>query len=155
MEISLLSTQTQAETCATMMAASEPWITLGRDFAASLAVITNPSREIYVVEIGAEIVGFTILWLEGPFVGYIQSICVAPQYHGQGIGTRLITYAENRIFKEYPNVFICVSSFNPGAQRLYENLGYQFIGEMRDYLIPGASEFLFRKTISPISTFQR
>jgi len=44
------------------------------------------------------------------------------------------------------NVFICVSSFNPGAQRLYENLGYQVVGAMSDFVIAGESEFLLRKT---------
>ncbi|WP_413038764.1 GNAT family N-acetyltransferase [Roseofilum sp. SID3] len=50
----------------------------------------------------------------------------------------MIDYAEKRIFQSTPNVFICVSSFNPGARKLYERLGYSVIGELHDYIISGA-----------------
>jgi ribosomal protein S18 acetylase RimI-like enzyme len=43
-----------------------------------------------------------------------------------------------------------VSSFNPRARELYERLGYEFIGELKDYLVRGHSELLMRKTIGPI-----
>jgi hypothetical protein len=32
-----------------MMAASEPWLTLGRSFEKSLAIVRNPAKEIWVV----------------------------------------------------------------------------------------------------------
>ncbi len=50
--------------------------------------------------------------------------------------------------------FLCVSSFNDGARRLYERLGYQYIRELRDHLMPGASELLYRKFLdwSPCET---
>ena len=69
---------------------------------------------------------------------------------GQGLGTRLVEFAEKRIFRDTPNVFLCVSSFNPRARALYERLGYERIGELKNYLIDGASELLMRKTIGPI-----
>ena len=43
-------------------------------------------------------------------------------------------------------MFLCVSSFNPAARRLYERLGYQLVGTLTDYLVPGHDEYLFRKT---------
>ena len=45
---------------------------------------------------------------------------------------------------------MCVSSFNTDAQRLYKRLGYQIVGELEDYIIPGASEILLRKTTGPL-----
>jgi ribosomal protein S18 acetylase RimI-like enzyme len=66
------------------------------------------------------------------------------------VGTDLIRFAEERIFPTYPNVFLCVSSFNPRARALYERLGYELIGELHDFLIAGHSEFLLRKTTGPI-----
>jgi ribosomal protein S18 acetylase RimI-like enzyme len=68
--------------------------------------------------------------MTGAFTGYIQSICVAPEYRGQGVGTQLIRYVEKRIFQSVPNVFICVSFFNQGARKLYEQLEYSVIGEL-------------------------
>jgi [ribosomal protein S18]-alanine N-acetyltransferase len=43
-------------------------------------------------------------------------------------------------------VFICVSSFNPGARRLYERLGFELVGTLRELLVPGHDELLLRKT---------
>jgi [ribosomal protein S18]-alanine N-acetyltransferase len=139
-----------AEPCARMMSESEPWITLGRDLDAALALLHDPTRETHVAWVGAERAGFIVLCLVGAFAGYIQSVCVAPDYRGQGIGTELIQFAEKRIFRESPNVFLCVSSFNTRAARLYERLGYEVVGELKDYLVAGHSELLMRKTIGPI-----
>ena len=57
--------------------------------------------------------------MTGAFVGYIQTVCVAPEWRGRGLGAILISFAEERIFRETPIVFMCVSSFNTDAQRLY------------------------------------
>lgn len=139
--------------CAQMMSQSEPWLTLGRDYKASYQTISDASKEVYLAVVEKEVVGFIIINMTGAFTGYIQSVCVDTGWRGQGIGTQLITYAEERIFRSTPNVFICVSSFNTGARDLYERLGYLVVGELKDYLISGASEILLRKTISPLMTF--
>jgi ribosomal protein S18 acetylase RimI-like enzyme len=139
--------------CARLMADSEPWITLKRDYAASLDTLSVPSKELYVALIDDQIIGFTLLNMQGAFVGYIQSLCVALEWQGKGLGSILARFAEDRILRETPNVFITVSSFNPAARRLYERLGYQVIGELTDYIVPGHSEILMRKTIAPLSEF--
>lgn len=144
----------EAEACARMMAGSEPWITLGRSYEASLALLESPDREVYVAVADDVVAGFIVVVLQGAFVGYIQTICVAAERRGGGIGTQLVRFAEERIFRESPNVFLCVSSFNPGARRLYERLGYALVGELTDYIVRGHSELLFRKTIGPLDGFQ-
>lgn len=133
-----------------MMATSEPWITIGRDFDGCLTLLQDPTREVYVAFDDAEIRGFIILNMHGAFVGYIQTICVAPATRSSGVGSQLIAFAEQRIFRETKNVFLCVSSFNPRARALYERLGYEHIGELKNYLIDGASELLMRKTRGPL-----
>ncbi|MEM7335917.1 MAG: GNAT family N-acetyltransferase [Chloroflexota bacterium] len=151
MEISRLQNDAEAQICAKMMAKSEPWVTLQRDEQASSNMITDPLREVYLAKQGEEIQGFVVIVMQGAFVGYIQSICVAPDVRGQGIGKKLMTFAEERIFRDAPNVFICVSSFNPRVQSLYLKLGYQLIGEIKDYIVKGHSEMLLRKTVGPIT----
>lgn len=135
------------------MAATEPWLTLGRTVEQSLEILRDPAREVYVAGSNGNIGGFVVLSLAGPFAGYIQSVLVASDERGRGIGTQLIAFAEERIFTVSPNVFLCVSSFNRGARRLYERLGYQYVGELADYLVRGHSELLFRKTRGPWSEF--
>jgi len=139
------------------MTSSEPWRTLGRDYETSLRTVSDPVKEVYVVYVGAEtetVAGFLILNMTGAFVGYIQTVCVAPEWRGRGLGAILIRFAEERIFRETPNVFMSVSSFNTDAQRLYERLGYQRIGELTDYIVVGYSEILLRKTIGPLTSFR-
>jgi ribosomal-protein-alanine N-acetyltransferase len=154
-EIRRLRPPAEAEICARIMASSEPWITLKRDVDASLRIINDPLREVYLAVRGGKIVGFIVLLLQGAFVGYIQSICVAPEWRNRGVGRRLMAYAEGRIFNETPNVFVCVSSFNPGALRLYQRLGYEVVGELKDYFVLGHSEILLRKTKGPLTEFKK
>lgn len=47
---------------------------------------------------------------------------------------------------DHPNVFLCVSSFNPDARRPYQRLGYEYIGELKDFIVTGHSELIYRKT---------
>lgn len=141
------------EACARMMCTSDPWVTLGRTYERCLTAVSDPARELYVAHSGAEPTGFILLTMQGQFPGYITSVCVAASARGSGLGSQLVAYAERRIHRESPNVFLCVSSFNPDARRLYERLGFEFVGTLKDFLVEGYDELLFRKTIGPWSTF--
>ncbi len=153
-EIRQIGSADEVHLCAQFMANAEPWITLGRTYKDSVRILTDPTREVYVAFVGKELVGFTIVQVRGAFVGYIQTVAVMPEWRGKGIGSRIIGFAEDRIFGEFPNAFICVSSFNQGAKRLYRRLGYEVIGELKDYVIRGHSEILMRKTIAPLTEFK-
>lgn len=152
--ITRLNHEADAQRCAHLMASSEPWLTLGRTYEACLAIIQDPTREVYLLKTETDLAGFLIVCMTGAFVGYIQAICIDPIRRGQGLGTRLVEFAERRILAESPNIFLCVSSFNPDARRLYERLGYRVIGELADYLVLGHSEILLRKTSGPLSGFR-
>jgi len=60
-------------------------------------------------------------------------------------------YAEARIFRRGPNVFLLVSGFNRRAQAFYRRQGYTKVGAIPDYVVPGITEYLFRKTRGPIA----
>lgn len=153
LSISRLNTEFAAHECARLMAASEPWVTLGRSYDASLRMVQDPTREVYVAHAETGLAGFLILCMTGAFVGYIQTILVHPDRRGQGLGSKLVEFAEQRILRESPNIFMCVSSFNHDARRLYERLGYRVIGELTDYIVQGHSEILLRKTLGPLTGF--
>lgn len=141
--------------CAALMVSSEPWITLGRTSEQATGIMTSPTREVYVGTIDGEIVGFVVLIMKGIFVGFVQSLAVSPELRNRGVGAELMVYAEERILKDLPNVFLCVSSFNEGAQRFYRRLGYEVVGELKDLLIRGHSEILMRKTTGPFAEFKK
>ena len=154
-EIRRLQSAGEAEKCAHLMANSEPWITLRRTYHGAMKMLSDPTREVYLATVKDEIVGFIVLIMSGALVGYIQTVGVLPEWRNKGIGTRLLKFAENTIFAKAPNVFMCVSSFNKKAQKLYQRIGYEVIGELKDYIVPGHSEILLRKSIAPITEFKK
>lgn len=149
-----LSGLEEAQWCARLMANSEPWLTLQRDYQAALSIFTDPDSEQYIALIGSEAVGFVVIVMKGTFTGYIKSVAVAPAFRSRGLGRQLLTFAEKRIFRESPNAFLCVSSFNQEAKQLYEKLGYDVIGLLPDYVVSGHGEYLMRKSMAPITDFK-
>jgi len=156
-----LEGEAEARACATLMSMNEPWRTLGRNYESSYSLMRDPSREVYVavsssdrIEGDNAVIGFVIVVMQGAFVGYIQSIAVDERCRGAGVGTALMEFAERRILRDQPNVFICASSFNPGAQRLYERLGYRAVGQLDDWIVRGHSEILYRKSLGPLADWK-
>ncbi len=147
--INLTTDPAKIATCSQMMSKTDPWITLEMDYDQCLKAFDGHCKEIYVVEAGKEIAGFVIIQTCGTFSGYIQTICIDEDHRGKGIGTRLLRFCEERILKFSPNVFICVSSFNKGAIRLYSEFGFKLVGELEDFVKTGFTELLLRKTVGP------
>ena len=140
----------EEEACAALMAASDPWQTLGMDHAALLRTVRLPGRERWVARVDGAFAGFLLLFLQGTFSGYIQTIGLAPAFRGPGLGEELMHFAEARILRDFQNVFLCVSGFNAGARRFYTRLGYAEVGVLRDFLVAGQDEVLMRKTAGPL-----
>jgi ribosomal protein S18 acetylase RimI-like enzyme len=133
------------EWCARMMASTEPWITLGRDLAGCRSSLARPGNELFVA---AEKSGFILVAPYG-LAGspYVASIAVAVEKRGQGIGSALLRFVEQH-FAGRGHLFLLVSSFNDYAQNLYRRRGYEFVGELRDYIVAGQSELILHKRIS-------
>ena len=142
------------EFCALMMAKSDPWITLEMGFDFCMQAFEGASKEVYILRINTEVAGFVILQIDGTFKGYIQTICINKDFRGIGLGKKLLTFCEDRILQISPNVFICVSSFNTRALRLYSNFGFKTIGELPNFIIDGFTEILLWKSFGPKIGFQ-
>ncbi len=154
-DIQPLDRSREAAQCAQLMVTSEPWITLRLEIETALAVLADPAKEIYAIRDQSGVAGFVVLDMRGLLRGYVQTICVRPDCRGQGLGSALLHWAEARIFRDSPNVFICVSSFNIGARRLYERLGFELVGVLRELLVPGHDEMLLRKTRGTWTEFRK
>jgi len=137
------------EICAKMMSVTDPWITLQMDYVQCLMAFEGGYKEIYIIEFEKNIAGFIILQVAGTFSGYIQTICIDEAYRGKGLGKILLQYCEKRVLKFSPNLFICVSSFNKGAIRLYYEFGFKLVGELDNFVKDGFTELLLRKTVGP------
>ena len=148
-------TENEAWQCADLMASTEPWITLQRTREHTHHTVTNPHFETYVAVMSDEnIAGVVSIAMEAPLIrGYIVALAVKQGHRNEGIGAALLAHAEQRILRDSPNIFLCVSSFNFAAQRFYERHGYQQVGVLKDLIIAGASEHLLRKTSGPWNRF--
>ena len=154
-EIRPLHGQDEAQACAHYMANTSPWNQLGMSYDLLLRSLTDETKDVYVAADGDAPVGLIVIDMRGSFVGYIKSLGVFPGWQGRGVGHRLLAFAEESIFGRSPNMFICVSSFNPRAQRLYENFGFSVVGRLTNYVVNGHDEILLRKTIAPLSDFRK
>jgi ribosomal protein S18 acetylase RimI-like enzyme len=152
--VKLLLSEEAAE-CAQFMVSSEPWVTLKVPLQGAVSMLSDPNREVYAVHDDRGVAGFVVIDMRGLVCGYIQILCVRPDRRGQGVGSKLIAWAEKRISRDSPNAFICVSSFNTGARRLYERLGFEVVGVLRGLIVPEHDEFLLRKTRGSWSEFRK
>jgi len=149
-----LGSISQIQICAKILSNSEPWITLGMTRKYIKNFLIDPVSESYVQMVNNEVSGVVIIQMQGPFPGYIKVIAIVPNWRGKGYGGQLLEFSEERIFRDYPNVFLCVSSFNLNAQDFYQKMGYDQEGELKDYLIEGQSEILLRKSRGPVMGYK-
>jgi ribosomal protein S18 acetylase RimI-like enzyme len=140
--------QSDREWAATVMAGSDPWITLGRNLESCRRVCLNADYQVFVAKRGEQRLGFALTHRRG-VVGspYLATLAVAAQHRGRGVGTHLLHFVEDHFRPDARHLFICVSSFNPRARQLYERIGFTPVGEIPDYFIDGASELLMYKRL--------
>lgn len=133
---------------ARLMVSTEPWITFQRDLAGCRDTLRRPGTELFVARQKEIRLGFILVAPYG-LAGspYVACLAVAAEARGQGVGSQLLRFAEER-FADRGHMFLLVSSFNRRAQNLYRREGYEFVGELKDYLVAGQSELILHKRIS-------
>lgn len=131
------------------MAEADPWIRLGRTHELCLERLGRAGGSLLVARRAEVRLGFILMDRYGVAGSpYIASIACAGDKRGQGIGSSMLEFAE-RLYPDARHIFLCVSSFNTGARRLYERRGYTLIGTLKDYVIEGADELLMMKRLEP------
>lgn len=142
------ATDFERDWCAALMAISDPWMTLGRGLDDCRTRMHDPAYLLYVAHLDEHPCGFILLQRRGVAGSpYIASIATSKEYRSKGIGSRLLEFAEELFSPDCRHIFLCVSSFNYRARALYERSGYTVVGELKDYVIDGASEFLMHKRL--------
>jgi len=139
---------TERDWAAHQLAGTDPWIRLGATLETCNQVCHDPEYLVFIAHIENVPCGAMILDPRG-LAGspYLKSIVVDAEYRGSGIGKRLLSFAEE-YFRAYSrHFFLCVSSFNYRARRLYESIGFNKVGEFSDYIIDGESEILLYKRL--------
>jgi predicted ester cyclase/ribosomal protein S18 acetylase RimI-like enzyme len=133
---------------APLMAANDPWKTLGRDLPACIRVFEDRTMLPFIARIDGGNAGFLLLRHRGVVESpYIKSMGVAEKFRSRGIGARMLAFAEDLYRAEASSIFICCSSFNPRALQLYQRCGYKVVGQLADYVVPGVAELLLEKRL--------
>ena len=136
----------EKDLAAHLLASSEPWITLQISEEQCKRNCHDPEYQLFIAYKNEKPAGIILLDPKGVAGSpYIKSIAAFPEFRGQGIGTKLLSFAEDLFRSESKHLFICVSSFNYRARNLYEKSGFHAVGELKDYIIKGASEILMHK----------
>ena len=139
------------DTVIALLGDSDPWKTLGFDQEdwGRIFCPTPQGRDSFVGEIEGQIAAIAIVRQKFLLGDYLELLGVAGWARGKGMGTQLLRHIESLVFARTKNLFACVSDFNKGARDFYKKQGYQEIGPMPNFLIPGTAEILLRKTIGP------
>jgi ribosomal-protein-alanine N-acetyltransferase len=77
-------------------------------------------------------------------LSWISTVCVSPEYRGQGIGARLLVAFEEQA--GVSQIRLSVRASNWEAIRLYERLGYRRYGIWPKYYSDGEDALVFEKT---------
>jgi ribosomal protein S18 acetylase RimI-like enzyme len=128
----------------------------GRDLAEGILGEGIGNKEVTVaVSDSGEVLGFCRLVLSGVFLvfAYIHLIAVKTELRGQGIGSRLLEDAEDRIRREegYPDIkksFLLVGKINRKAKRYYESKGYARVATLDNLFSAGDTEYLMVKELA-------
>lgn len=139
--------------CAELMLRSDPWKTYGFNLKQCIDVLKGNEKEVYIAVYKTQNIGFVAMHFQGVLRGYIQTLCVEPKFTSKGIGTFLLEFCERNILSCFPNVFLCVSSFNKQAQKLYYRLGYKKIGELKNHVVEGYDEYILQKHTCSLMEF--
>ncbi len=132
------------------VAATPLWQRYGvteESFAKRLREGIADNATIYVAESETQVLGFLWLVERGAFnrSGYVQLIGVRPETRSAGVGRGLMQFAEDKIFTQARDLFLLVSDYNTDAQRFYQQLGYQQVGKLDNYVVQGVSELIYFK----------
>ena len=133
------------------LAAIDPWARVGyspEKFTKFFATVGDGAMR-YQIAADARLAGVIVVrnpWLAGP---YLHVLGLLPGFNGRGIGDVALTWFETEARRaQYRNIWLCVSSFNTGAQRFYQAHGFQQAAVLDQLAFNASDEILMRKRVS-------
>ena len=132
------------------MADIDPWARLGVEAALFTSFLARHEAGAYryrivVDDIDAGICVVRDPWLSGP---YLNLLGLVPQAQRQGVGKAVLQWLEARArTAKHRNLWLCVSSFNDNARRIYERAGYTHLATIDSLSFDGFDEHLMRKRL--------
>ncbi len=115
---------------------------------------SSASFRVAAAKRGGPIHGYSlVLFRKGSSVARLYSIAVHGERRGQGLGLRLLAYAEGVAARRKQRVLrLEVREDNLPAIRLYERLGYRRIGRHERYYADGTDALRYEKPLAGVAT---
>ena len=133
--------------CVRLVVGQEPFRTYGYNKKSCQRIIKSiANAKLLIAKKGSHILGYAIYTTSFLIGYYLKQIVIDSQYHGLGVGKKLMKALEHETFKEKKALYLCVSDFNRTAQKFYRGQGYSKIGLIKDYFLKGVHEILLCKT---------
>jgi ribosomal protein S18 acetylase RimI-like enzyme len=76
---------------------------------------------------------------------YLRLLVVAVGEAGSGVGSLLMDAVEREAFSGADDLLLLVTRDNVGAIRFYGRRGFEHVGLLHDYVVPGVDEVVMRK----------
>jgi ribosomal protein S18 acetylase RimI-like enzyme len=92
-------------------------------------------RQWYGIRAGGDLVAVAAD-SSSPGFGFINSVAVRPDLHGQGLGTTITSFLARRQRAEHDTVLLGVMADNQDASRLYERLGFTGVHNVSAFTLP-------------------
>jgi len=127
----------------------QPPFRFGRGYMRQLVNSSNAAT--WIAEENGQMAGFGIVeWTRerGGLIAYIQTIEVAPERRGRGVGSELLCRIEGSVREAGARAIgLHVDETNGDAIRLYEAHGYQCVGKREDYYARGRAGLIYAKAL--------
>jgi ribosomal protein S18 acetylase RimI-like enzyme len=103
----------------------------------------------WIAEENGQIAGFAIVeWSESESTAYIQTVEVAPEMRGRGVGRELLGRIESSARRAGAGlIWLHVEETNAAALRLYEAQGYRCEGRQENYYPQGRAALIYLKRL--------
>jgi ribosomal protein S18 acetylase RimI-like enzyme len=127
----------------------EPLFRFGRRYMQQL--VSRFDVAAWVAEEDGRVAGFAVVeWAQrkNGVTAYIQTIEVAPEARGRGVGRQLLGRIENSARAAGAGlIWLHVEAANEGAIRLYETQGYSCKGRRENYYPLGRAALIYKKRL--------
>lgn len=114
-------------------------------------LVTSAKAATWIAEENGRVAGFAIVeWSADEFstVAYIQTLEVAQDQRGQGIGTELLRHMESSAQQAGASlIWLHVDAENAGAIRLYEAHGFHSQGREENYYAQSRDALIYAKRL--------
>ena len=89
-DIRMIYNKMEKQSCAEIMAESEPWITLGITYKQIMDTLNDELNEVFAVYVENEIIGTIVIQTKGAFSGYLKSIALKESWRGNNLGKKMM-----------------------------------------------------------------